>query len=126
MLLPFSSVSMSLNQPMKQVIMNQNQVPLLHPKPLRHLQHCRGHLSLVCRWGGRGVQDKQPIVRRGLPSAMPYCRIPMTLRAVIPSQSFLRTSTSATPSHKTATLIMNVAYCSFFVAMWSLPFELYL
>ena len=33
MLLPFPSIIMSLNQPMKQVIMNQNQRPLLHLKP---------------------------------------------------------------------------------------------
>ena len=44
---------------------------------------------------------------------MPYCKIPMTL-TVIPLQSFLRTSTSATPSHKTAAFIINVAYCFFF------------
>ena len=56
---------------------------------------------------------------------MPYCKIPMTLTAVIPSHGFLRMSTSATPSHKTAAFIINIAY-RFFLAMWSLPFELFL
>ena len=41
------SISMSLNQPMKQLIMNQNQRPPLHLKPLQHLPNRRGHLWLV-------------------------------------------------------------------------------
>ena len=34
----------------------------------------------------------------------------MTPTTVIPSQSFLRTSTSATPSHKTLAFSINIAY----------------
>ena len=49
----------------------------------------------------------------------------MTLTAVIVSQSFLRTWTSAPLSHKTAAFMINIAYC-FFLAIWSLPFELFL
>ena len=44
---------------------------------------------------------------------MPYCKIPMTVTEVIPSQSFLLTSTLATPSHKTAVLIINISYFFF-------------
>ena len=46
---------------------------------------------------------------------MPYCKILMTLTVAILSQSFLRTSKSATRSQKTAAFIINIAYClSFF------------
>ena len=41
-------------------------------------------------------------------------KIAMALRAVIPLQNFLCTSTSATPSHKTIPFINNIAYCFFF------------
>ena len=61
--MPLLSISMSLNQPMKQVIMNQNQRPLLHLKPPRHLQPRRGHPWPVCRQGARSMQNKQLIVR---------------------------------------------------------------
>ena len=91
-------------------IMNQDQRPVLHLKPLQQLRNRRGHLRPVCRQEARGVQDKQLIVRWELSSAMPYCRIVMTLTAVIPSQSFVRTSTSATPSHKTS----HNSYCVLF------------
>ena len=60
-----------------------------------------------------------------MPSAMPYCKIPMTL-TVIPSKSLLRTSTPATPSHNRAAFIINIADCCFFSAMWCLPCELFL
>ena len=60
------------------------------------------------------MQDKQLIVRCGLPSAMPYCKILMTLTAVILLQSFLCTWTSAPPSHKTPAFMINIVYCFFF------------
>ena len=81
-----------------------------------------------------------------MPSATPPCRIPMTPTVVIPSQSFLRTSTSATPSHKPPTFLINFAYCVcmfvpagflrscklaylfpcfLFLALWSSPFDLF-
>ena len=45
MLLQFPSISMSLNNPMKQVILNGNQRPVLHLSPVHHLQHRRGQPS---------------------------------------------------------------------------------
>ena len=59
------------------------------------------------------MQDKHLIVRLGMPSAMLYCKIPMTPIAAIPSQNFLRTSTSAAPSQKTTAFFINVLYCFF-------------
>ena len=45
---------------------------------------------------------------------MPYCKILMTVTAVITSPTFLRISTSPTPSHKTPPFTIHIAYCFVF------------
>ena len=109
--MPFSSISMLLNQPMKQVIINQNQRPMLHSTCCT-AEGTSGQFAVKereahktsSRSGGKAAQRNALLQDSDdFDSCDPFAEL-------LGGQSFLRRSTPATPSHKTAALIINIAY----------------